>query len=253
VPTHLAEKHIGKESLVYEAINSLLPEKYTQAVTKSKKTIVAYPDFVPVSLEWEKDWVIEAHTAERPEVKLGNYKKIIKAASKEADKEIAKLEKEVEKSKKSDKKDAKGTKEAAPKLPPMTDQAKKDKKLETIIKSLVTQIKPSIPEILIKQQAHQELHRLEEQLGQLDLTIEQYLTRRGVTQESLLQELATSALAQLQTDFVLQAITIEEKLDASDAEVAKQLGDQAKKADAQLLSMVKTSIQRQKLLDFLLA
>lgn len=254
VPSHIAEQKIGRINLMYDALNAVLPTKYTEAVAKSKKQIIAYPDFKPVSLNWEEDWVIEAHTAEKPEIKLGDYKKIIKDAQKEADKEIKKLEKEIEKSKKEAKDKKKDDKKGAtPEMPPMTDQAKKDKTLETVIRTLVTKIKLAVPEILIKQQAHQELHRLEGQLQQMNLTVEDYLKRRGVSQDALMQELATSALAQLQTDFVLREITTEEKLTASDKDVEKQLGEHAKQANDQMRSMVRSSLERQKLLDFLLA
>jgi FKBP-type peptidyl-prolyl cis-trans isomerase (trigger factor) len=254
VPSHIAEQKIGRLNLMYDALNAVIPTKYTEAAKESKKQIIAYPDFKPVSLNWEEDWVIEAHTAEKPEIKLGNYKKIIKDAQKEADKEIKKLEKEIEKSKKEAKDKKKDDKKgAAPEMPPMTDQAKKDKTLEIVIRSLVTKVKPAVPEILIKQQAHQELHRLEDQLKQMNFTIEAYLQRRGASEESLMQELATSALAQLQTDFVLREITVQEKIEVSDKDIEKQLGEHAPKANDQMKSMVRNSLERQKLLDFLLA
>jgi FKBP-type peptidyl-prolyl cis-trans isomerase (trigger factor) len=262
LPLHITEQQVGRAYLIQQAINDLLPAKYSEAVKKSGKKVIAYPEFEPVSIEWEKDWKINAITAEEPEFKLGNYQKVIKDAQKEASKEIEKIEQEAKKSaekqakdKAKDKKDAKSKTDAepAPKLPTMSDQAKKDKTLEAVIKALVTTIKPAVPEILVKQQAHNELHRLEDQLKNLNLDLQGYLTRRNITEEALLQELAAAALAQLQTDFVMIKLTEAEKLTVTDQEIEKQLGDKAGAANSQLKSMLRTSLQRQKLLDYLLA
>lgn len=262
LPLAVVEQQAGKAYLIQEAINIVLPEKYAEAVKASGKKVIAYPEFVPLSLEWEKDWKLEAHTAEEPDFKLGDYKKIIAKAQQEAAKEIEKIEKEAAKSAekpKSTEKPAKTKSEAAPKLPAMSDQAKNDKKLETIIKALVTSIKPAIPEILVKQQAHNELHQLEGQLKNIGMSLQDYLTRRAVTEETLLQELATASLAQLQTDFIMIKLTQAEKLEVSDAEIDAQLGGDSKgkakndQANAQLRSMIRTSMQRQKLAQFLLA
>lgn len=277
LPLAVVEQQAGRAYLIQEAINIVLPEKYAEAVKASGKKVIAYPEFVPLSLEWEKDWKLEAHTAEEPDFKLGDYKKVIKKAQEEAAKEIAKIEKETAKtaekstktkdaaetketkdSKEAKTKDGKKT-EAAPKLPAMSDEAKNDKKLETIIKALVTTIKPAIPEILVKQQAHNELHQLEGQLKNIGMSLNDYLTRRGVTETVLLQELATASLAQLQTDFIMIKLTQAEKLEVTDAEIDAQLGGEAKgkakndQASAQLRSMIRTSMQRQKLAQFLLA
>jgi FKBP-type peptidyl-prolyl cis-trans isomerase (trigger factor) len=257
MPVHIVEKQVGRAYLIEQAINSLLPSVYSEAVKASGKKVIAYPEFVPVSLEWEKDWKINALTAEEPQFELGNYKKIIKDAQQEAAKEIATIEAEAKKeSKKSDAKKSKDqaeATEAAPKLPTMSDEVKKDKTLETVIKALVTTIKPAVPEILVKQQAHNELHRLEDQLRSINVTLDDYKTRRGITEEALLQELAIAALSQLQTDFILIKLSEAEKLTVSDEEIAKQLGDNASKSNAQINQMIRTSIQRQKLVDFLLA
>lgn len=253
LPLHITEQQVGRAYLIQQAVNDLLPMAYSEAVKKSGKKVIAYPEFEPVSFEWEQDWKINAITAEEPEIKLGDYKKIIKEAQKDAAKEIAKIEAEAKKKAEKPAKNDKNTKDVAPNLPAMTDEVKKDKTLEAVIKALVTTVKPAVPELLVKQQAHNELHRLEDQLKNVNLTLPEYLTRRDIAEEALLQEMATAALAQLQTDFVMIKITETEKLAVTDEEINKQLGDKAKTANSQLVSMLRTSLQREKLLSFLLA
>lgn len=255
VPTHIVEKQVGKEYLMHQAVNDLLPTMYSQALAESKKQVIAYPEFKAVTIEWGKDWVIEAHTAERPEIKLGNYKMTIKEGRKQGEAAIKKLEEDKKKAKKSDsgKSDKKTAKksDADAKADEITDQQKQNIVLENVLKALTKDIKPAIPEILVKQQAHQEFHRLEKQLDQMRLDMNQYLERRGVSQDELLQELAASSLAQLQTDFILGKISQEENLIITDDEVDAFLKDKSEKATPDMKNMVRSSLQRQKLVTFL--
>ncbi len=64
----------GEESLYEDALNILLPEAYSAAVTEAAIEPVDQPQINVESMEKGKDWVIKAVVSVKPEVKLGEYK-----------------------------------------------------------------------------------------------------------------------------------------------------------------------------------
>lgn len=261
VPPHIAEKKLGRLHLVNHALDLVLPAAYAKGIEDNKLKPVVQPEIKPISLEWEKDWQLEVTTAEQPELELKNYNKVISATRKEALKEIEKAEKAAKKSspKTADtkKKEKAGEESHAGHDHHDHDHSQQQRKnqiLQAVLKGLVEHYKPAIPELLIKQQAERELKRLQDQLNQMQISLDDYMSRRKVTQEQLSQELAATGLAQLQTDLILTELIQEEKIEVTDSDIEKMLGKR-KKTDpplqGELKQMVEDSIQRQKIIDFL--
>ena len=258
-PLAIVEQKIGLEKIIDRVLRELLPEAYEKEVKKSGKKPITTPEFNPISLEKNKDWVLEAHFSLIPEVKLGDYKKITKEAKAEALKfiekrnaEIVKEAKECE-SKDKDHDHAKAHQE-------LTDQEKKEINLQHIFKELVANFAPAIGELLLRQETQAEFERLVEQLKQYKISVEDYLKRRQISIEQLSQELAGTVLSRLQLDFIMAEISKTEKLEIKDEEVKAELIKitnlkmrQDIEKNQNYLNQIKANLLQQKTLTLLLA
>lgn len=75
VPRDIFEKHYGKESLYHEAMDALLDEAYKRALEKNTEELVARPTLDVKSVD-ENGVTYSFVFVSRPEVKLGDYKKL---------------------------------------------------------------------------------------------------------------------------------------------------------------------------------
>lgn len=73
-PRHLFEKRYGVEVLYNDALDLLLPEAYSKAVTEADLNPVSRPDIEVVQIEKGKPLVFKATVTVKPEVVLGTYK-----------------------------------------------------------------------------------------------------------------------------------------------------------------------------------
>lgn len=243
-PLEIAEGVIGQSKLIEQTFNQVVSHAYYHAVTDQKKSPLTQPEFDPISLSMDKDWEVEAHFAERPEIKLGDYVKLTKTALKTAATETHSHE---------------GHNHG-----PLTEEQEKAEareiKLRQIFKTLVETIRPAIPELLLRQETRFELDDLMSNLSQLNLKLDDYVAKRGITTQDLSNELAATALGKLQLEFILGAIAKEQKLEAADADFTKaleEIKDEATrekiKADAQTMRQLEISLVRQKVMDYLLS
>ncbi|MCS5695248.1 trigger factor [Desulfofundulus thermocisternus] len=73
-PRIILERHIGKQALVDEAVEMLIPEAYFKAVQDTGIEPVAQPQLELVQVEEGKPVVFKARVVVKPEVELGEYK-----------------------------------------------------------------------------------------------------------------------------------------------------------------------------------
>lgn len=209
VPAHIALETIGSENLNEEILKKILPNHYQEAVNAQNKKPLTYPEFRALSVEMNKDWIIEAHIAEKPEVVLKDYQKIAKKSM-----EVVKSEPAGHKHEHAH---VEEKAQDAPKPTPEQLKAEQDEHtLQHIFRDLISVIKPRIPELLIKEEARGELEQLVRSLNQVQMSLDGYLERRQITFEQLSGELASQALGRLQLEFILQAIIEQENLKAED-------------------------------------
>ncbi len=250
-PLEIAEGVIGQSKLIEQTFNQVVSHAYYHAVTDQKKQPLTQPEFDPISLDLEKDWEVEAHFAERPEIKLGDYMKLTKAALKTAEKEVT------EKAEAHDKEHA-GHNHAEESEETKKAEAR-EIRLRQIFKALVESIRPAIPEMLLRQETRFELDDLVRNLTQLNLKLDEYVAKRGITTQDLSNELAATALGKLQLEFILGAIAKEQKFEVAEADYDTALAEikdeetrKKIKADAQTMRQLEISLVRQKVMDYLL-
>lgn len=249
VPAKIAEEHLGENKITQYVLDELIPEAYTKAIKDNKKAPITRPEFDITSVEKGKDWVIEAYFAELPEVSTKKYETFVKAGAKEGDKAITKTEKDQAAAKK----DGKATKAE------LTEDQKKEIKLQHIFKELVAGLKPQVPEMLLKQETQHEFEHITSQLKQLNMSVDDYLKRRQMSMEDLSQDLAVSTLGRLQLDLILGAIAKDKKLEVTakdkdayfDTIKDEKTREQLKK-DEHYLGHLETNLLKQKVVDHLL-
>ncbi|MBE3587026.1 MAG: trigger factor [Thermoanaerobacteraceae bacterium] len=72
-PRIILERHIGKQALINEAVEMVIPEAYFQAVEDTGIEPVAQPQLELVQVEEGKPVVFKARVVVKPEVELGQY------------------------------------------------------------------------------------------------------------------------------------------------------------------------------------
>ncbi len=263
-PLEIVESIVGRLKLLEKTFEKVAPNAYYDAVIKEKRHPLTNPEFNPLKLDMDADWEVEAFFAEKPTITLGNYKDTVKKALKSAQVEIEEAEK-AKKEKQAAEKDKKAESEAEKSekvkeaIVKQKTQFERETKLKHIFKELVATIKPTVPEMLVRQETRYELDNLMRQLEQFGMKLEHYVSRRNMTTEALSKELAATALGRLQLEFVLGAIANEQKFTASHEEVDTMIhavNDEKLQAqlheNAEYRQQVEASVIRQKVIDFLL-
>jgi FKBP-type peptidyl-prolyl cis-trans isomerase (trigger factor) len=269
-PLTVAEKEIGQDKMVNLVLQEILPTEYEAALKTDKYKPLTHPEFQAISVNKDNDWIIKAYFSQKPDLKVDGYKKIAKKAKKQAEKEIEKAEKEAVENNTSEKKKQKNSKtknsksekstQASPKTKEMTAAQKKDMVAQKIVATLVSELKPSVPRLLIRQSAQREMENLIQRLKDLNLDLETFLKSRQMTRDQLSYQLTHSSLNQLQVELLFQAIAEEEEFQVTQEEVsqfiAKTEDEKVKKqmtADKSYQQYLQSVLLKQKIIDSLLA
>lgn len=255
VPASMAEKRVDQEHLVTHVLRKVAPALLEKKFAEegSKYHPISQPSVHPLSTLKGADWKVKVSFAEPPVIKLGDYKKTVKAAKKASEKEVAEQEKALKEQSKKDKKDKKAPTE-------LTDEQKKEVQLRFIFRDLVEGVKPAIPELLVREETEYRLQNFAQSLNQFKIELQDYLKRRGTTIEQIIAEFQAEALASLQLEFVLSEIGKTAKIEVSDAdrkEALDAIKDEKLKAqyekDQTYQNRLDNTIYRRKIIDHILS
>jgi FKBP-type peptidyl-prolyl cis-trans isomerase (trigger factor) len=276
VPPKIAEEVLGQDRIIDSALDKLLPVAYQEAIVAAKKKPLTQPSIKAVSLEVGKEWELEAEIAERPELNIAGYEKIAKAAHKAAQtdlekqvkeareaheknqKELAAAAKTAKKEKKSEASPTPALAEPAPFKEP-TEEQKHDFLVQRVYQALVKELKPAIPELLVREEVRYDLDELQNQLQPLNLSIQAYMQRRGMDEQQLSNELAARALGRLQITLLLQEIAKAAKLEVTPAAIDAAIEETknpemiAQKENGQYRNLVEQTLLRKAVSEHLLA
>jgi FKBP-type peptidyl-prolyl cis-trans isomerase (trigger factor) len=224
-----------------EVISDLLKTYYP--IVLKEKGIFPYsnPKIDIKEFEIDKDFVFEAIIALKPEVKIGDYKKIVK-----------KLLDEKKKDEKKASKEAKDSEEIALETPKTSELT-----AEEIVDAISNDSKIELSELLINEETDRLLERFISQIRGLNLNVEQLLQAQGKTYDDLLNDHKKIAENNIKSEFILNEIIKAEKLEATDAEIdefIKNLGDENLQKQFEAPSekwYIKGIIEKNKALDFL--
>lgn len=195
VPPKIAEKQLPEESLAEALFNQLVPSAYTEAIKQEKVKPIIPPQLKIISYKKDADLVLEAKTAERPEIKIGDYKTTLKKL--------------------------KGRIIYGPEGKPLNGKEKIT--ASQILEKLREITELVLPQILIEQEVQRMLSSLINQTQTLGLTVEQYLASQGKTTEQLQNEYKETTARNLKDEFILNEITNREGIEVTPKEIEETI------------------------------
>lgn len=219
-PLKMVEAQTDKSQIYSHILDHVLSPAYSEVIHEHKLVPLIEPRVTPKAMEEGKDWTMAVEVATTPEIKLGDYKKVIAASLK---------------------KHAKDHKED-PKAKP---EEAKDHKLNVIFDALLDDIKFEVAPLLIQAETESALSRLSSQLSSLKLSVADYAKSIKKTGEELVAEYQKSAESNLKLEFILQKLIDDQKPDVTEAEIATLKPQKGQEGYAKYV------LQKRKILDFL--
>lgn len=187
-PKNVAKKNIDPTKIRSHALNHLLSDAYSKAIKENKLKPIVSPQFDLEVFEEDKEGKVTMTIVERPDIKLGDYKKALKALG--------------TKKKKEEKKDA-----------PATISNKE------IIDEVIKASEIEIATLLIEEETNRMMSSLIDQTSKMGITMEQYLESIKKQPKELREEFAKTAEETLKGDFLITEISTKENLEVSDEEI----------------------------------
>lgn len=184
-PENLVVQQIGQSNLQRQAVEEAIPEAFSREVTKRDLKLISYPNIQLKKGVAGEDFEFEAEVATAPEIKLNNYKEALKGTLK---------------------KNAIWTPEKGAPEDQKHQQPSEEEQLTAIFDQLLKTIELEVPELLVNQEVNRMLSRLVNQIDQLGLNMEDYLTSMNETKESIRQKYAQTATDRLKLELILQEI-----------------------------------------------
>jgi FKBP-type peptidyl-prolyl cis-trans isomerase (trigger factor) len=237
-PVEKVAEKIPQNRLIEHSLSHILPKALSEAISENKLKIAVYPRFELISAEEGKDWQIRGITCELPEVELGDYKKAVEGASRASTLWTPDKGKPEEK-----------------KVPT------RDEKEQIVVKSLLDNIKITIPRILIEEEADSRLSNLLARLEKLGIALENYLTSIGKKAEDLRADYAKQAKDAISLDLILTKIASDQNITVDPKEIDSALNmSQAAKHDKNESQedsesrkrLIESILKRRSALDFLI-
>jgi FKBP-type peptidyl-prolyl cis-trans isomerase (trigger factor) len=195
-PKNIAEKRLDEDKLAEALFNRLIPAAYAEALEKEKIKPIVPPQIKITSFKKDADLIFEAKTAEKPEVKLGNYEDALRKI--------------------------KGKIIYGPDGKPLSAKDGKGKTRITagqVLDKLREIVEVAIPPMLIEQEIQRMLSALLNQTQTLGITVEQYLAAEGKNIEQLRKEYRETAERGLKDEFIISEIAHEKKMEVGKKEI----------------------------------
>lgn len=285
IPPTIAQEYLNHDALVEETARQVVPEKMPKLIEESKIDLAAQPEIQIKSATQGEDWQFDIILAPKPQIDVNYYQKIVKTAKKDGQKKWQESQKALESEKKktaakksdqstteltaSDQSSSEGSVEHSnhdhsqnheSDSPEKTSHQEENFLLQAIYTQLVMELKPQIPELLVRQQAREELEALVKRLQEIKMTLDDYLKQTKQTFEDLSEQLTARVLGQLQLAFILQTIAKQAKIDVTEAEIDHEIDTLpdaqvlvANRANPRMRTYLRDSLLQNKIIDHLLS
>lgn len=223
-PASKVIEKLGEQKILEHALSHILPKMFGSAVEKHKIKPNIYPKFEVLNSTDEKFLQVRANTCEIPKFDLGDYKEKIKGEGR------------------------------SEKLwTPGKDEGKKetsfDEKSQMVIKSLLENIKVSIPKMLVDDEVNGRLSRLLEKIDKLGLTLDSYLASIGKNVTTIREEYEKQSREAITLDLILTKIAAKEGLKVSEDEMKEAF--KAASADKSL-SLENASVENKRIIELIM-
>jgi len=238
VPKDLAKKHIQKKAIYEQMLKTLLPDIYHQILKQENLKPIANPKISLNQAKENEDWEVKIELAEKPVLKLPDYRKIvadIKAGEKKNEiwtpgKDKMKVEEKAE--------------------------VKSQRLLNLVLVGLFDATQFEISDLVVDEEVERRLVKLVDDVQKLGLTMEAYLKSKNLTQEKLKEQYRKEVDSIYKADFVLNEIADLEKIQVEEKDLQTlfaNIKDEKEKQAAQNNAYFYAGLMRkQKTLDFLI-
>ena len=237
-PKAIAEKHIAKDQVYKELLNTLLSKIYQEILQKDGLKPIANPKIDLKKAKENEAWQVVITIAEKPVVDLGDYKKIIQDAKAELKKDDIWVP----------------GKEEKPKTPEQSEE-QKQKLLNTVLSAVLDNAKCEIPEMLIEEELEGRLARLVDEVQKVGLTTESYLKSKNTTIEQLREQYTKEIENTYKMEFILAELADKEGIKVEQADLDKLFegipSENDRKMAQQNAYFYASILRKQKTLDYL--
>jgi len=238
VPKELAEKNIDKDKVYSHLIREMMPKIYEDIIKKENLHPILSPKIDLVKAKESEDWELKIMVAEKPVVKLKDYKKKVQEAKKGLKTD------DIWVPGKEEKKD------------PKDENQKKEKALNLSLEAVLSESECELPPLLIEEELDRRLTQMVDDVQKIGLTMEKYLQTRNLTIESVKERLTKEITDMYKLEFILQAIADEEKLEVKQEDlqalfsnIKEEKDRKAAEANAYFYASV---LRKQKALDYII-
>lgn len=216
-PRSVSRTKLDLEVVREETLKKVVGNAYNDAVKKHNLNPIISPQIHIEVFTDGTDIVFTAKTCEEPIVELGNYRDEVKKIT--AKSKIIVPGRENEKT-----------------------------SLDSILEATLKSSNALIPEILVENETSRLLSQLLDELKKLGLSLDQYLTSKGLDAEKLKVEYKTKAEQDLKLEFLLRKVADQEKITVEKEDIEKALTsieNQAERAEVMKNPYLVASIIRQ--------
>lgn len=236
-PKELAKKYLKKEDVYNQLMRSLFPKIYEEVISKQNLKPIMSPKIALLKAKENEEWEVKFTTAQKPEIKLGNYKDKLKEA----------------------RQNVKNGDIWVPGKEPANKEADneklKEKNLQETLNTLLKNVACEVSDLIIQDELNHRLSRLLDDIQKLGLTVEGYLKSKGITMDELKKQYSAEILDTYRIEFILQEIADVEGIKVEKADLDKlfdKIQDLKEKEQAQKQAYFYASLMRkQKTLEYL--
>lgn len=239
-PKTVAEKHLNRESVYQQVIRSLFPEIYEEIIRKENLKPIISPRIELKKAKDKEAWELKFTLAEKPEIQLGDYKKVLT--------EI--------------KKDQKKAKIWVPgkDAPQETEESKakvQQELMNEMLSALLKTVKMEISDFVLEEELNSRLSRLVDDIQKIGMNMESYLQSKNITMEQLREQYRKEIEDTHKLELTLNEVAEKEGITVENAELEKlfsSVKDEKERQSAmQNAYFYAALLRKQKTLDFLLS
>ena len=236
-PKAMVEEKIDQSKVYEDVIRKLLPEVYNEVVKEEKLKPIISPKVELKEAKEKSDWILVMYTCEKPEIKLGDYKKSVAAHKAESSKKIWTPE------------------SAAAEATAEESQKEQKPRIDDILGWVAETITVTVSALLLEQEVNRLLSGLIDQTKKLGLNVEQYLSATGKTADGVRHEYEDQAKQTITLEFGLEEIADREGILISDDDIDTVIKTAKSEAEKKSLEneryYIASVLRRQKTIDFL--
>lgn len=240
VPKKIGEKHIKKEDIYKEVIQSVIPRIYEEIVKKEDLKPIINPKIELTKAKENEDWQIKLAVAVRPTVKLPDLKKTASDAKGNVKKDDIWVPGKDNKKEPND----------------QEKERQKQKTLNALLESLIQKTNVEIPDLLIQAELDNRLANLLDEIQKIGLTVEAYMKSKNTTMDDLKARFKKEIEDTYKIEFILSEIADENNIQVEQSDLDKIFNnikdDKEKLAAKQNAYFYASVIRKQKTLDYLL-